>query len=210
MKIYCISGLGVDERAFDNIVIPEAEMFFVDWIPPKKGEDLTSYAKRLFQIENPDSKSIYVGVSFGGMIAQEWAKLQTPEKLILISTTHDSRNIKSALRIPGKLGMYHLLHPKIALICAPVTFLFFSVKSKRDKEMLKNILRDTDPKFFRWATGALLRWKTEFNSNAICIHGKKDTIIAPPSTLDFETNGGHFTIYSQGNEISDFLSKHLA
>ncbi len=210
MKIYCISGLGVDERAFGNIDIPEAELVFVDWIPPKKKEDLTSYAKRLFQIENPDAKSMYMGVSFGGMIAQEWAKLQAPEKLILISTTHDSRNIKSVLRILGKLGLHRLLHPKIALVFAPITFSFFGVKSKRDKDMLKDILRDTDPKFFRWATSALLHWKTEFSANAVHIHGKKDKIIAPPTTLEFETNGGHFTIFADGKDISVFLSKDLA
>jgi len=208
-KIYCISGLGVDERAFENIRIPGTEMIPVQWVSPDPKEDLTAYAFRLFQTVNPINNSVFIGVSFGGMIAQEWAQIQEPKALILISTTHHFKNVKSGLRTPGKLGLNRFLHPKIAVWFAPISFFLFGVTSEYDKEVLKNILRNTDPIFFRWATGVLLKWSIEKNANAIQIHGKKDRMITPPDTGHFFTNGGHFTIYTEGEEISAFLAKTL-
>ncbi|MCR9173741.1 MAG: alpha/beta hydrolase [bacterium] len=204
-KLYCLSGLGVDERAFSEIVLPEIEMVHVPWIPPKKMESLEEYANRLFEGTNPEEEYLLMGVSFGGMIAQEWSKIRPPKKLILISSTNDGKNISALLRIPGKLGLNRLLHPKMATIFYPISYALFGVKTKMDKQMLKVILKDTDAGFLRWATGALIHWNADFTQKAIWIHGKKDKMILPPSTTDFVTNGGHFTVYSDGNEISHFL-----
>lgn len=209
-KIYCISGLGVDHRAFGNISIANATLIHVPWIPAEKNESLSNYAKRLFDLHHPEKNTVYMGVSFGGMIAQEWASIQAPQKLFLVSTTDHYQKINTGLRIPGKLGLNRFLHPKIAVIFSSISYALFGVKTKKDKAMLKAILRDTDPYFFRWASGALLQWKATQNIPAILIHGAKDSIIRTPEKVDFLTNGGHFTIYSEGTEISTFIENQLS
>jgi len=204
-KIYCISGLGVDHRAFDRISIQGFDLVPVPWIEPQKNESLTNYARRLFEATNPSDDFILMGVSFGGVIAQEWAKFQKPKKLILISTTHQNRSIKPILRIPGKLGLVYFLSPEIILLFSSVTSYFFGLKSKSDKEKLKIILHDTDSKFLRWAINSIFQWSSKMDSEAIWIHGKNDKIISPPSNSDFLTSGGHFTVYTEGGEISTYL-----
>jgi pimeloyl-ACP methyl ester carboxylesterase len=208
-KIYCISGLGVDHRAFGNIAITNATLIHVPWIPPEKKESLVSYAKRLFDLHQPEKNAIYMGVSFGGMIAQEWASIQQPKELILISTTDHYRNIKAALRTPGKLGLNRLIHPKLAVIFSSVSYTLFGAKTKEDKAMLKAILRDTDSSFFRWASGALLQWKASGNLPAIRIHGTKDRIIRSPEKVDLSINSGHFAVFSEGSKISHFLENRI-
>lgn len=156
-KIYCLSGLGVDHRAFLRIEIPDVELIHIPWIEASKDESLEAYAKRLFDKTVPEEGYSLIGVSFGGMIAQEWAKLQAPKHLILISTTSNYKDVKPLLRIPGKLGLNRLLHPKIASFFSPISNILFGARSKEDKHLLKSILKDTDPVFFRWATGALLQ-----------------------------------------------------
>ena len=74
-----MSGLGVDHRTFRNIIISNAEMINVPWIPPRNKESLKEYAHRLFESISPEQDTIYIGVSFGGMIAQEWALIQAPK-----------------------------------------------------------------------------------------------------------------------------------
>ncbi|XOV67454.1 MAG: alpha/beta fold hydrolase [Fluviicola sp.] len=209
VKLYCLSGLGVDHRAFLEISLPKAEMVHVAWIPPKKKETLTDYAKRLFDETSPEENYWVIGVSFGGMIAQEWAKISAPEQLVLISSTHDQKHIKPILRIPGKLGVHRLLHPKIATIFAPLVYSLFGAKKREEKLLLKAILNDTDPNFLRWATGALLQWSSEPSLTSINIHGKNDKMITSPERIDLETEGGHFTIFSEGEEISQFLSAKI-
>ncbi len=208
-KIYCISGLGVDHRAFLRITIADAELIHVPWIPAEKGESLQTYAKRLYDQTQPDCNYSIIGVSFGGMIAQEWSKISAPRHLILISSTHEPNHLRSFLKVPGKLGLNRLLHPSIAVFFSPISNALFGAKTKEDKHLLRAILRDTDPKFLRWATGALLQWNSEEIKGAIYIHGRNDKMISAPEKVDLETDGGHFTVYTQGDEISQFLHRIL-
>jgi hypothetical protein len=46
-KIYVFSGLGVDERVFDNIDFGRLDVEFIDWIEPLNNESLESYAFRI-------------------------------------------------------------------------------------------------------------------------------------------------------------------
>ena len=209
IKIYCLSGLGVDHRAFLRIDIADTELVHVPWIPAEKSESLQSFAKRLYDQTHPDENYSLMGVSFGGMIAQEWAKISAPQHLILISTTYDGNGVRPILRIPGKLGLNRLLHPSIAAFFSPISNALFGAKTKEDKQLLKAILRDTDPTFLRWATGALLRWNSEPAKEAITIHGGNDKMIAAPEKMNLETDGGHFTVFTQGDEISQFLHRIL-
>ncbi|MDC0257448.1 hypothetical protein OAK35_01765 [Crocinitomicaceae bacterium] len=199
----------MDHRAFLRINIADAELIHVPWIPSEKGESLQSYAKRLYDQTQPDRNCSVIGVSFGGMIAQEWYKISAPRHLVLISTTHDRNRIRPFLRVPGKLGLNRLLHPSIAVFFSPISNALFGAKTKEDKQLLKAILRDANPKFLRWATGALLQWNSEKVKGAIYIHGSHDKIIAAPEKIDLETDGGHFTVFTQGDEISQFLHRIL-
>ena len=210
-KIYCLSGLGVDERAFERIELKNAEMIHVAWIPPLKNETLEAYALRLFEKIQPCSSALVLGVSFGGMIAQEWAKLQQPEQLILISTARSREDLNPIMRIGGSLGLTRLLHPKMATLFPPLLYYYFGVRDQKDKQLLKAILRDTDTEFLRWASTALLRWTSSFQGNAITIHGTQDKIIRPNQSRHFEPiEGGHLCIVTHGSEISEFLNSILA
>lgn len=209
-KIYCISGLGVDERAFERIELKNAEMIHVAWIPPRNNESLEAYAFRLFQKAQPSPSAVVLGVSFGGMIAQEWAKIQQPAELILISTAHGAKDIHPIMRFGGKLGLTRLLHPKLAVICPPLLYFYFGVREKEDKQLLKSILLDTDPQFLRWASKALLQWTSTFQGNAITVHGEHDKLIRPDPAKDILLiEGGHFCIITQGHAISTCLNSLL-
>lgn len=84
-KYYVFSGLGADERVFKNLSFGEAEVEHIHWIPPLTTETLAQYAQRIAQrITTPHP--VLVGLSFGGMVAVEIAKILPVEKVILISS----------------------------------------------------------------------------------------------------------------------------
>ena len=84
-KVYFISGLGADKRAFSLLDLSFCEAVFVEWIDPLKNESLKDYAMRLRQ-QIPDYHPTIVGVSFGGMLATEMAKTDEEIKAIIIAS----------------------------------------------------------------------------------------------------------------------------
>ncbi len=86
--IYLISGLGADYRVFQKIDLEANSYTHIKWDKPKsQNQSIIDYTKGLLaQIkhENP----ILIGVSFGGMIAIEIAKLIPVRKIIIISSVN--------------------------------------------------------------------------------------------------------------------------
>ena len=203
MKVYCLSGLGVDHRAFRNFSVEGYELVHIPWIAPLKNESLPEYAKRLFELTDIPESYHLVGVSFGGMIAQEFEKIREPESLFLISTISDRSELSGIFKLGGKLKLYKLV-PRIFIVRANfLTYFLFGVKAKEDKQLLKEILRDSEISFFRWAMGAIVQWKNKNNSSGIRIHGTKDKILPIKSNSDFSIqNAGHFMIVTDGKELS--------
>jgi len=75
--VYFISGLGADERVFQFLDLSEIEHRFIKWNVPQKNESLPSYCKRLTEQINVQQEVILIGISFGGMIAQEITKVRS-------------------------------------------------------------------------------------------------------------------------------------
>lgn len=204
MKLYCLSGLGVDHRAFREIKIKGVELVHIPWIEPLKNEYLADYAERLFDTTAIPEEYNLMGVSFGGMIAQEFEKIRKPKDLFLVSTISDSSELPSLFRIGGRLKLYKLI-PKVLLKKSNwFTNYLFGVKQKQDKILLKEILGDTDISFLRWAMGAIVQWKNNSISAGIRLHGGRDKILPKKENTDFFIpEAGHFMIATHGEKLSE-------
>ncbi|HEY6953910.1 MAG TPA: alpha/beta hydrolase, partial [Flavisolibacter sp.] len=84
-NIYCISGLGADEKAFERLEVRGCALQHINTLPPIENESLSAYAARMFE-QVKEENPIILGISFGGMIAIEMAKQSAIQKLILVST----------------------------------------------------------------------------------------------------------------------------
>src|ERR1044071_3731439 len=83
--IYCISGLGADEKIFAKLQLEGYELKHIPWLIPERTETIDAYARRMAASIKEDDP-ILIGVSFGGMIAIEIARQRPVQKLILISS----------------------------------------------------------------------------------------------------------------------------
>ncbi|WP_316825338.1 alpha/beta hydrolase [Pedobacter miscanthi] len=214
MNSYFISGLGADKRIFSKLKLDErTNIIHVDWIAPGKNESLAAYAERLSKVIDLSQPFALVGVSFGGMIAIEIAKILTPVITIIISSTMVSDHLPAPYRFAGRLGILKFIPAKLLKSSNKLTqHYYFGTKLNSEKILLSKIIKDTDPYFLKWAIGSILSWKNKTIPERIYhIHGSNDKIlyskIAKP---DFVIHKGtHFMVYQNAKEISGIIDKLL-
>ena len=210
-NIYVISGLGADERVFFKTNFGNNKVTHIHWLTPQKNETIEAYALRLcthIHDENP----ILVGLSFGGMVAIEVAKHIATEKIILISSAKTKHELPLLYKNIGKFNLHKLI-PTIFFKSANVfTNWAFSSRSKNDKKVLAEIMKDMDMVFLRQAIDKILHWKNEtIPKNIFHIHGSKDRILPYKNIKDAITiNGGpHLMIVTKAGEVNKKLREIL-
>jgi pimeloyl-ACP methyl ester carboxylesterase len=107
-NIYCISGLGADEKVFSHLDLSGYRLCGINWLPPGKNESLPSYAMRM-RAEIPEADPVILGLSFGGMLGIEMAKQATLSKLILVSAPKTFHEIPRWMRVCGSLRLHKII-----------------------------------------------------------------------------------------------------
>jgi len=202
--IYLFSGLGADERAFQELDFGGVSTVHIPWLIPHQKESLREYAERLAKQLKEDDP-ILIGLSFGGMVAVEVAKLIKPKKLILIASAKSKHEIPFYFRWIGKIRIHWLIPTRWLKRTSGLTMWFFGAKTPGHKRLLEDILHDTDPIFLRWAINTIVSWNNEIiPDNVIHIHGSGDRIlpikfIRPDIIIP---NGGHLMTLDRAVEIT--------
>jgi esterase/lipase len=199
-----ISDLGADKRIFVNINFKDYEPKHITWITPKPDEYISDYALRLTeQITTP--KLIILGVSFGGMLAVEISKIIDFQQIILISSAKTKYEVPFYFRLIGFLKIHNIIPTTLLKRTHFLTYWFFGMSTNTEKELLKNILTDTDSSILKWAINAILTWKNDhIPHNLKHIHGSHDKILPRffIKNIDFIIkNGGHLMVYNKANDV---------
>ena len=207
-KIYIFSGLGVDRRVFDNIDFSDLNIVFVDWIDPLEKESFERYAFRIS--EDFEKDSILIGLSFGGMLAVEVSKIIPVKMVILIASAKNKNELPKWFLFAGKLKLNRIVPSSLLKTTNFVTNWLFGVNTPAEKLLLKNIIKDTNPTFLKWAINQIVNWKNlTVPQNCIHIHGINDRIL-PSKHLKVDytiKNGGHFMTVNKAKEIEIIIKK---
>ncbi len=210
MKIYLLSGLGADERAFENLVFPQhVDTEFIPWITPLKNESLASYALRMSEAIDETVPFGLAGISLGGMLAVEIAKVKKSEITILISSTPLSSGIPTYAKWLGKFRAHQLI-PIKQIGEWGVASWFFGTSSNSESNLIKRFIEKTPSAFLKWAIDAILKWRNnEIPENVFLIHGSLDKLL-PINRLKPQfivKNGGHLMVYTKGKQISEYIAE---
>ncbi|MDQ2769738.1 MAG: alpha/beta hydrolase [Bacteroidota bacterium] len=203
-----IPGLGADERVFHFLRLP-GEMHVLRWLPPQTpAEPLPHYAARLTEAVPPGRPCWLVGVSFGGVLALEVARLRPLVQVVLISSFAGPRELPWPGRLARATGFYYMLPSQLLPRLPRLANWFFGVKNRPDQRLLRQILQDTDPAFTRWAIARLLQWPGRPEVSAIRIHGTDDRLLPHGAAhSQYRLPGGHLIIITQAAEISRILER---
>lgn len=205
IKIYTISGLGADSRMFDFLEL-KGECVHLDWIPPQNKESLPNYARRMAEKIDFNEDFILIGLSFGGMVATEIAKIHPPKKLILISSAATKNELRSIYRAVGKTQIHQII---------PSTFikqdpkLLAKIFGTKHVKLLAEIVQDSPPELTKAFIHMIVTWNnTETPKNMIRIHGTKDLVLPCPKKAELKVKeGGHLIILDNHQEISTYINE---
>ncbi|MVM37051.1 alpha/beta hydrolase [Spirosoma sp. HMF3257] len=210
-KLYIFSGLGADERAFQRLDFSGFSPTFIKWIVPQEKETIEHYTTRILE-QIKTTKPTLIGLSFGGIIAIEVSKQIDTEKVILIASAKENTEIPFYYRFAGHLGFHNLLPTRLLKSSNFMTNWFFGAKSTFDKQILRQILMDTDPVFLKWAIDKVARWKNQkLPKNLFHIHGTSDKIL-PFRYVNCNgaiKNGGHLMTLNRADELNNILRQQL-
>lgn len=213
MKVYFISGLGADKRVFNNIVLQKGfESEFLNWINPEKDETLESYSLRLAQKINFSESFALVGLSMGGMIAVEIAKHYKVDKLILLSSVPKSSELPRLYRM-SMYFKFHKMLPVAVFKSASLLKWFFNVDTPENKILMKQIVKDADTNFIKWALNAIVLWKNDVVPGSLYhIHGDHDFLLPLRNTTATHIikGGSHMMVLNKAKEVSLLINNILS
>lgn len=209
--IFCISGLGADEKAFSKLHIEGYQLKVIDWIEPVKNEPLNSYATRMLQYideENP----ILMGLSFGGIMCIEIAKQIPVQKIILISSIKTTHELPKWMKLLAKTRLHKIYSMKSYLITRPFQNLFLGATTKDEKAMANNYRKSANTLYVKWAVNEILNWQNQVEPTSIFhIHGTADKIfpLKRVKANSIITSGKHLMVMTKADEVSTAINGYL-
>ena len=210
--LYCIPGLGLDHRVFEKLQLNHFELRFLDWIPAKKEESMSSYAKRLANGIEANSFSL-LGVSLGGIAAIEISKIKKVNQLILISTIKHQDEMPMYLKWMNKFPANRVGAAKMGIELSIALKPFYDKANKKGNELFQTMVRDSSPEFINWGVRVISKWesKTPIKVPYLHLHGTED-LVFPIKNIDNAVTikgGTHFMIYNDATIISTRIDDYL-
>lgn len=213
MNIYLISGLGADEHAFDRLVFPENYIrHHLTWLEPEPNESLAEYAHRMAEGIDSRQKFVLIGLSFGGLVSIEISKFLKPEKLIIISSISQRRELPWYFRQVGQLGLHKSALIQYIKKSDRLLFWFFGTRSSKLQAYLKERIQATSVNYLKWSLHQIIHWKqSKKPEGLIHIHGSKDKLFpvqyCQPDIII--SGGSHFMVVTHASVISDRIKEIL-
>ena len=209
IHVYLMPGMAANSSIFDGLQLPP-ETFVthkLDWFLPKKKMSLNAYAHEMLKQVRHESP-VLVGVSFGGQLVQEMAKIIDTRKVIIISSVKSKKEMPKKM-IFAKYTKAHKLLPTgmVTNIELLVKYAFGENVNKR-LELYEKYLSIRDKAYMDWAIDTMVNWNQEEPlPNVVHIHGELDNVFPIGNIKDCipVKNGKHAMIVYRAKWFNENL-----
>jgi pimeloyl-ACP methyl ester carboxylesterase len=212
IPIYFLPGLAANTSIFKNIKLDsdQFELFFLEWMIPFEEESISEYALRFCaKVTHPNA--VLVGVSFGGIVAQEMNLVHNFRKIIIISSVKTRQELPLHLQLAGKTKAYKLIPTSFFAQNIDLLSKYAFGKPIVDRlDLYKQYLSITDKRYLDWAVKQVVSWDQEKSDpNLIHIHGDRDIIfpIDNIKTCVIVKGGTHIMILNKYRWLNENLPK---
>lgn len=176
--VYLMPGMAAAPSIFDGLLLPNNsfEVFKLNWHIPNKKETFNTYAQAVCE-QVRHKNAVLIGVSFGGMLVQEMAKIIPTKKVIGISTVKTRKELPKRM-VFAKYTKAHKLLPTglINNVEVLAKYAFGETVTKR-LHLYEQYLAVRDKAYLDWAIENIVNWKQEKPlDNFVHIHGEKDAV----------------------------------
>jgi hypothetical protein len=213
LNVYCIPGMGVNERLFRNLKLTHCTIHHIKWESPLKNESLPDYAMRLSKQIDTSQPFVLIGVSFGGMCCVEISKKLKPIKTFIISSSKFHTELPLKITLWKSLPLYRLFKDTFFKNAAMLVKNQFGIFTEEQKNSFRKMLDQAPADYFNGAVDCIVKWKNDIRpENLIHVHGTADRVLPHAKVIgcDYSIKGGtHFMIINKGEEISGIINKEL-
>jgi len=206
-KLILLNGMTPGGRIFKKLLPLIDNYEVVEWVDPETDISIQEYAKRIEREVGNVGECDILGVSFGGIVAQEVAPLIGAKNCFIVSSITD-------------LDELNLLHRTLS--CLPASFMNTGVSSTVGFLDSSNLLEGKSPRYkkffgeqgewYRWATVAVSSWEPSgVNRDSwIRIHGDADETFKKGHLYsDYVISGAtHVLALSHAEELAKIIKKY--
>lgn len=207
MKLFIVSGLGADEKVFENISFPKifSEIIFLEWLIPFPHEEFSEYVMRMAApVLKNNEPFCLLGYSFGGIIVQEIHRLRKAEKTIILGSIKSHKEKTWAFLVAKKLKFSRVfvekhLHEE-RLFNSKFSSHVFPPK-------LRNYFTVKDPYYLKWSIIKILEWEFEEIPEVVQVMGEKDMVFPPKKATPkyIIPKATHLFPVTKAKEVSEIL-----
>ncbi len=209
IQVYFMPGMAANSGIFENICLPKLkfELHFLEWFVPNKDMTLTEYAILMnthIRHENP----VLIGVSFGGILVQEMAKLIKTRKVIIISSVKYTSELPKRMVFAKYTKIHRLLPTGLVNNVELLAKYAFGESVVKRLELYEKYLSIRDAYYLDWAIDQMVNWQqTHCLDNLVHIHGEKDAVFPIGYIVDCirVPNGTHTMIIHRAKWFNERL-----
>jgi hypothetical protein len=187
------------------------EAHYLHYFSPLRSETLEQYACRLSDAIDKSKPFVLVGLSLGGIMATEIAKVTQPECTIVLSSVYSSRQLPLHFRMAAKLRLHRVIHPLFVKVVASAKNLITMKGMDNKKHMLKIIWSGSN-RFIYWGMNAVLNWTNEVKPEKLYhIHGSMDEVFPIRNCQpDHVIRGSHMLVFNRAEQVNKLLEEILS
>ena len=178
IHVYLMPGMAANSTIFKNISLSEDrfELHLLDWFVPDKGMTLSGYARKMCEaIIHEDA--VILGVSFGGILVQEMAKIRSFKKVIIISSVKSKTELPKRLIFARYTRIHKLLPTGIVNNIELLSKYAFGETVTKRLELYEQYLSIRDKYYLDWSIDQIVNWsQTTYHPDIVHIHGEKDAV----------------------------------
>ena len=213
LNVYLIPGMSAGKESFEALTFPDhCGTKVIPWLLPKSNEPLSDYTKRMLVEVNTHEPFVLIGVSFGGIIAQEALKFLKPRALILISTVKSDHEKPSWMRWAYRLKVHKLLPYYISGYLAHKPLRVLPDHWQKRWKQYDYYLPMRHPEYLSWGVDQVLKWNGTASIKDIPvfhIHGDCDDLFPLENIKDAQVipGGPHIMILTHAKAVSKLLAR---
>jgi len=209
IHVYFMPGMAANRSIFEYIQLPtpQFEMHFLDWTLPAQDMDIVAYAKQMCQLII-HKQPVLVGVSLGGIVVQEMAKMMPVKKVIIVSSVKSKHELPKRMLFARYTSIHRLLPTGLINNVQLLAKYAFGETVTKRLALYEKYLSIRDKYYVDWCIHELVNWQqTVPQKGLIHIQGDKDAVFPIANIKDciLVENGTHTMIIHRAKWFNEHL-----
>ncbi len=210
IHVYFMPGMAANSTIFEHIDLSPDQftIHFLDWSIPRKDMDIAAYAKEMCTLvthKNP----VLLGVSLGGIIVQEMAKIIPVAKVIIVSSVKSKTELPKRMLFARYTSIHKLLPTGLVNNVELLAKYAFGETVTKRLALYEKYLSIRDKTYIDWCIHELVNWQqTEFHEKIVHIQGDRDAVFPIENIKQCikVKNGTHTMIIHRAKWFNQHLS----